>query len=263
MSYLEDDKDASFESLDNYSSLDDLDLGKSNEESVDLTKKQEVKKIEKPKKAKKPKAFKSPINKENKVTTKIYKTRKFIITGIFLLFILITIPVAYIVEYNITKVELFPSDSYNYLSSPSKLEDFDFDFYCTYYAEPNDEEETHDLTYSATISNYNSNYTYKSIKMTVAIGDRHWTNNYKEGSAKTLKSSATSSSSQASVTYTLSDYEFSYPASKWLFVKINHPTVWVFLEYSRTKSSSSTESMGYVLTYSYSEWYKSGVTELE
>lgn len=253
MSYLQDDKNTSFDSLDgSYSSLTIDEEIQSNEVIVN-----------KNTKPKKQKAFVSKINKENKIATKIYKTRKFIIIGAFLLFILITIPVAYIVEYNITKVELFPSDSYNYLSSPSKLDDFDFDFYATYYAEPNDEEDTHDITFSATAKNFSSSYSYKSIKMTVAIGDRHWTNNYKEGSSKTIKSSATSSSSASSITYTLSDYSFEYPKSKWLFVKINHPTVWVLIEYSRTKSSSSTETMAYVLTYSYNDWYKSGVTELE
>lgn len=258
MSYTDDEKDVSYNSLNKtYTSLDQA------EKSTDIVVKEETMPAEvKKHKVIKVKTFRNKVNTKNKFIQFIYRFRKFVIIGAFLLFILITIPTAYIVEFNKTKVTPFSGSSYKSLSSASKIDDFDYDFYCTYYAEPTDEEESHDLTFSATASNFIEGYTIQSLKMTVAIGNSHWTNNYLAGSSKTIKASATSSSSAATVTYTLSNYEYSYPKTEWLFVKVKHPTVWVLLEYKKTKDGNST-SYSYLLTYSYSKWFKNGKTVIE
>ncbi len=200
---------------------------------------------------------------KNNVSSVIYKWRKWIILGIFLLFIIILIPTAYLIEYSKTKVTPFESTSHETISSFSKLEDFKFDIYCSSYGEKDKTEDTKALVFKYSISDFDTtSYGYSSIKVAVAIGDKHWTKNYYEGSSQTIYSSSVSSTSSKSGTYTsLSSYSYSYPESKWGIIKVSHPTVWVLLTYKKTKSSSSKD-MSYMVKLSYSKWFRSGETKI-
>ena len=247
-------KDTSFETLDNeYISID----------SINSEDKTEPKKEDKKSNPKKQKKFKSKINKEKKVTSFIYRWRKLLIIGAFLLFILITIPTAYGIEYARTKVTPFESESYETLSSESSLPDFDFTMYCSQYGEPDDYEDSKELQFQYTINNFDeTNFDIKTVKLKLAIGDSHWTNNYYEGSYSTLFSDPTAKSSKSSTYTGLSSYKYSYPAKKWGLVKIEHPTVYALLTYTKTKVGGQAITYTYMIKYSYSEWFKSGTTKI-
>ena len=210
---------------------------------------------------KKKKEFKSKINKSNKFLSTLFKYRKIIIISGFALFVLLLLPISYLIEYNVTKVNVFSGDSYTSLKSVSKIKDFDFDFYCSQYGEPDDLNESKALIFTYKVSNFiEDNYNIKSLTIKVAIGDKHWTKNYYSGNSYTILSDPNTSSSKTSTYTYLSSYEYSYPESKWLFVKINHPTVWVLLSYTKQKAGSSSTTISYKLSYSYNEWYRSGST---
>ncbi len=243
-------KDTSFDVLENeYSSIDSI----KTEDKIEPN-------LSKPKKEKK---FKSKINKPKKVTSFVYRWRKLFIIGGFLLFVLITIPTAYGIEYARTKVTPFESESYKTLSSESKLLDFDFTMYCTQYGEPDEYEDSKELQFQYTIKNFNeNNFDIKTVKLKLAIGDSHWTKNYYEGSYSTLFSDPTSKSSKTSTYTGLSSYKYSYPAKKWGFVKIKNPTVYALLTYTKTKAGGEAVSYTYMIKYSHSEWFKSGTTKI-
>lgn len=197
------------------------------------------------------------------IPSKIYKFRKWIIIGMFLLFIIILIPTAYLIEYSKTKITPFESTEHTTISSFSKIEDFKFDFYCSSYGEKDDTEDSKALVFKYSISDFDTtSYGYSAIKISVAIGDRHWTNNYYEGSSSTIYSGSVSQTSSKTGTYTsLGSYTYQYPQSKWGIIKVSHPTVWVLLSYNKTKSSS-TKTINYMVSLSYSKWFRSGETKI-
>lgn len=192
----------------------------------------------------------------------IYKNRKWIILCSFFIFFVIVILSSYCITYNKTKINAYSSTKN---ISESKLSDFDIDFYATYYAEPNKDDDTQDLTFSFSISNAASTETYKysAIKASATIGDKHWTKRKLAGTEVTVKSSITSSNASATSTLTIKNYAYSYPVRKMLFVKINHPTVWLNINYTKTSiDGQHSYSRNYTIKYSWSNYYISGKTVL-
>ncbi|MGM9970969.1 MAG: hypothetical protein ACI35W_00995 [Anaeroplasmataceae bacterium] len=190
--------------------------------------------------------------------------RKWVILGSFLLLFIGCVIATYIIQYNTTKVVPFSSDSLTKISSTSQITDFEFDVYCKEYNTPaSGNKKT--MKFSASIDKAIENYEFSSIKYTVAMGDEHWTKNYVSSSATTISSSKFTSTSNAITdkTCTISDFQYTYPVRKLLFIKIDKPTVYVKLTYDKKKvATQKTESISYLLEYSYDEYFRSGVTIL-
>lgn len=201
-------------------------------------------------------------NKEKSFLNFIYKNRKWIILSSFVLFFAIVIISSYCITYGNTKVTAYSSTKN---ISESKFTDFDIDFYCTYYAEPNSDDSSHDITFSFSISNaaQTGTYKYSTIKASATIGDEHWTNRKLTGTETTVKSSITSSTASATSTLTIKNYAYSYPVRKMLFVKINHPTVWLNINYTKASiDGQHSYSRNYTIKYSWNNYYVSGKTVL-
>ncbi len=184
--------------------------------------------------------------------------RKWAILSSFLALIIIAIVATYITEYNKTKVIPFEEDVLTTLESQNQIDDFDFDFYCKNYEKAGDKG-SKSMVFTATVENAKEGYTFSSIKYTVAMGDRRWTKNYTTGSQTTITSSFKSGDKIKEKDSTISNYSFTYPKRKLLFIKIETPTVFVKLNYTR-KKGTKTENLSYFLEYEYDEYFRSGVT---
>lgn len=210
------------------------------------------------------------MSKKTSFISKITKNRKWIILSVFLLLIIVSISATYIITYTSTKVIAFESDNPTSIKK-SSFDDFDFDFYCTNFCkglgdrEGDDYKNKVDMVFKATISNPKEEYKYSSIKVTVAMGDEHWTNKYETSSSYTIYSSTytTTTGSKEKTDITISDFEYNYPVRKLLFINIKNPTVYVKLTYTREKNtnSSSSKDFTYLFTYEYDEYIRTTSTE--
>lgn len=198
-------------------------------------------------------------NKKLNRTKKPLAWRKFVIIGSFIALFIVVVFASYITTYTKTKITPFSNST---SIKESKIKDFDIDFYCKQYGEPDKDNESRDIIFELKVSNIDTSYSYSSLKWNVCIGDEHWTNRKKTGSASTVFSTYTSYSTTESYTKTLtiSEYEYSYPVRKMVFVNIKHPTVWLNLTYTKTTTSGTSTSYSYVIEYNWNNYFRSGTT---
>lgn len=195
--------------------------------------------------------------------SKLSPYRKWIILGSFLLLFIGCIIATYVITYTSTKVTPFPqAESIKTISGPSKITDFDFDIYCSQYEKAGSQEKK-SMEFTATVENAIEDYSFYDIKFQVALGDRHWTKNYIEGSTTRFSFSSTSPFKSATKlttkTSTISNYTYSYPIRKLLFIKIDTPTLFVTLTYTKDKQGKKTEN-SYFFELEYDDYFRSGTT---
>lgn len=198
------------------------------------------------------------MSKEN--TKKPFAWRKWAIIGGFVALIFISLIAWFMTEFFKNRVKPFDGTK---LVSESSITDFDFDFYASKYGEPDKDEDSKTLEFSITVSKPKDidKYTYTALKSTVAIGDKNWTNRYKAGSATTIIStwSSTTSAETKSATPKISSYNYSYPAKRLGIIKISHPTVWLNLTYTKTSlDRQHVYERNYVIQYSWNDYFKNG-----
>lgn len=195
---------------------------------------------------------------------------------VFIILYLVILPVAiistlFIVTYQTNKPTLFTVTNSNNetvtpkIVSPSAIDSFTFDFYCSEYNEPtfNSKNEcTTKTTMRFKAAAYNkkstisvANISYKVMFASYWIG--YQTN---QSSSYTL----TLASSQEKATYrttSISNYDLQYPKRTLLFINKKTPDAYVLLTWEETDNKTKeTTSMSYIIKYVYSQYFVPGLS---
>ena len=191
------------------------------------------------------------MKKKTSNNKKSFAWRKWVIIGSFSLLFIVLVIIMYPIKYSQTKVTPFKGKEY-VETKVSDIDDFKFEFTCTEY------HQTNDKVFSASVTNAKENYIFSAVKYQVALGNRRWTNYYKEASSQTTIISTFSSSTTSGNTNkknTVKDFKCKYNKRTLLFINTKTPEAFVLLTYSKKKvGSSNSEDVKLLLTYKYSEF---------